>query len=75
MGKLFGVVVIVFGLWAAAEIYNEGTANAFGGMLARTGMVEAAKPGEEQRVGERVGSKVTQNHAEADARRDRLLAE
>jgi len=75
MGKLFGAVVIVFGLWAAAEIYNEGTTNAFGGLLARTGLVEEAKPGEEQRVGERVGAKVGQSHSDADARRNRLLAE
>jgi len=75
MGKLFGIVVIVFGLWAAAEVYNEGTANAFGGVLARTGMVEATEPDGEQRVGERVGTKVGKSHAEADERRNRLLAE
>ena len=75
MGKLFGIVVIVVGLWAGAEIYNEGTANAFGGALARMGMVEAAEPGEEPNLGRRTGTKVERNHAEADARRERMLAE
>jgi hypothetical protein len=75
MGKLFGIVVIVVGLWAGAEIYTEGTANAFDGALARMGIVETAKPSEEQRTGQRVGRKVGKNHAEADARRNRMLGE
>ncbi|MBW2664798.1 MAG: hypothetical protein JRE13_00785 [Deltaproteobacteria bacterium] len=75
MGKLFGIIVIVVGLWAGVEIYNEGTANAFDGALARMGMVEAAEPGEEQRVGQRSGAKVEKSHAKAEARRNRMLGE
>ena len=75
MGKLFGIVVIVVGLWAGLEIYNEGSANAFGGALVRAGVVEAARPGEVQSLGERSGSKVEKAHGEAEARRDRMLAE
>jgi len=75
MGKLFGIVVIVAGLWAGAEIYNEGSANAFDGALVRIGMVEAAESGEEQHLGQRAGSKVGKAHDEADARRSKLLGE
>ena len=75
MGKLFGIVVIVVGLWAAAEIYNEGSANAFGGALERMGMVEAAQPGEEQHLGQRAGAKVGKARTEADARRSKMLDE
>jgi len=75
MGRLFGIIVIVAGLWAAAEIYNEGTANAFGGALTRLGMVQAAQPGEEQHVGQRAGAKVGKARAEADARRAKMLGE
>ena len=75
MGRLFGIIVIVAGLWAAAEIYNEGTANAFGGVLARTGMVAQTKPGEDPRLGRRVGTKFGQSHADADTRRNGMLAE
>ena len=75
MGKLFGIVVIVVGLWAGAEFYNEGTANAFGGALARFGMVDEAQPGEQLRVGERAGTAVEDSHAEAEERRSRMLGE
>ena len=75
MGRLFGIIVIVAGLWAAAEIYNEGTANAFGGALTRLGMVQAAQPGEEQHVGQRAGNRVSKSQAEAEARRNRMLGE
>jgi len=75
MGKLFGIVVIIVGLWAGMEIYNEGTTNAFGGALVRAGMVEEAPTGQERNLGERVESKVGKARAEADARRARMLGE
>jgi hypothetical protein len=75
MGKMFGIIAVVVALWATAEIYNEGSTNAFGGLLTRTGMVEAPAPSEEVRVGERVGSKVGSAHNEADDRRNRMLNE
>ncbi len=34
MGRLFGIVLILFGLWVGIEVYNEGTQNAFGGLFA-----------------------------------------
>ena len=75
MGKVFGIVVFLFGLWASIEVYNEGTAAAFGGFFARSGLVEEAKPGEEQRVGERVRAKVDRSFDEAVARQNRMLGE
>jgi len=34
MGKAFGLVLIVVGLWVGLEIYTKGTQGAFGGVLA-----------------------------------------
>jgi hypothetical protein len=33
MGKLFGIVLLVLGVWAAVEIYTKGSDQAFGGAL------------------------------------------
>jgi len=46
MGKLFGLVVIVLGIYAGMELYTEGTRGAFGGALVDLGMVEAPAAGE-----------------------------
>jgi len=74
MGKMFGILVIVVGLWAGSEIYTKGAANAFGGILTTLGIEDAAPESEEpQSVGRRAGSKVDRSHAEADARRNRML--
>ena len=35
MGKLFGILLIVFAIWVGMSIYTEGTDRAFGGILAR----------------------------------------
>ena len=37
MGKLFGIGLIVLGLWVGIEVYSKGTAAAFGGVFARFG--------------------------------------
>ena len=34
MGRVFGIVLIVLGVWASVEIYSEGTEHAFGGVFA-----------------------------------------
>ena len=34
MGKLFGILLIVFAIWVGMSIYTEGTDRAFGGILA-----------------------------------------
>jgi hypothetical protein len=35
MGKLFGILLIVFAIWVGMSIYTEGTDRAFGGILTR----------------------------------------
>lgn len=34
MRKLFGIIAIVLGIWIGAEVYAEGTDDAFGGLFA-----------------------------------------
>jgi hypothetical protein len=46
MGKAFGLVLIVVGLWVGLEIYTEGMHGAFGGVLAG----ESAQAPEEQQA-------------------------
>ena len=75
MGKMFGILLIIVGMWAGAEIYNNGTANAFGGILTTLGLAEATPETAQPTRGRRVRSKVAGAHAESEARRDRLLAE
>ncbi len=35
MGKVFGILLIVFALWIGLSIFTEGTDRAFGGLLSR----------------------------------------
>ncbi len=35
MGKVFGILLIVFALWIGLSIFTEGTDQAFGGILSR----------------------------------------
>jgi hypothetical protein len=76
MGKMFGILVIVVALWAGGQIYTQGAANAFGGILVTLGLEEPEPdPEKQQSVGRRAGSKVARSHSEADARRTRMLSE
>lgn len=74
MGKIFGILLVVVGLWTAVEIYTEGSANAFGGILASAGLVDG-EAAEAQPLAQRRGAKVAGAHSQAEARRNRLLAE
>ena len=76
MGKVIGIGALVLGLWSAVEVYTNGTANAFDGALVRIGLVdEAAGEAAPQNSRERVRNSATRAHAEADARRERMLAD
>ncbi len=46
MGRIFGILLLVLAVWSGVEIYTEGTAGAFGGLLPRLGLVaeEEEKP-------------------------------
>jgi hypothetical protein len=76
MAKVFGILLIILGLWVGSEIYTKGAANAFGGALVALGFEdEAPDSAEPQSIGQRAGSKVGRAHAESEARRERMLAE
>ena len=76
MAKVFGILAIVLGLWLGSEIYTKGASNAFGGALSALGIAdESQAQAERQSAGRRAGTKVGEAHAEAEARRERLLAE
>jgi hypothetical protein len=44
MGKIFGILVIILGIWIGLTIYTEGTHQAFGGIFASFG--ESGSPTE-----------------------------
>jgi hypothetical protein len=74
MGKVFGILVFVLGLWVTLEVFNHGTSGAFDGALVRLGWVEADAPAG-RAIGRRAGDAVAEAQAAAAARRERLLAE
>jgi hypothetical protein len=76
MGKVIGILMFVVAMWTSVEVYNKGSANAFGGLLTKVGWVEPApESAAPTSAGRRVGKAVIGAHDEADARRERLLAE
>jgi len=74
MGRIFGLLLGVAGIWAASEVYLHGTSGAFGGVFARFAGEEAA-PHEDRSLGLRAGDQVERAQAEAEARRERMLTE
>jgi hypothetical protein len=61
MGKIFGILMIVLGVWIGLEIFTKGSDAAFGGLFATGGRPQAVgeAPGEPrrtpiQRIGDRV---------------------
>jgi len=71
MGRIFGLLLAVVGIWAATEVYLHGTAGAFGGVFA----AENATEQDGRSVARRAGDAVGRAQDEAEARRERLLAE
>lgn len=73
MRRILGILLLVIGIWVGMEVYNEGVDGAFGGALA---FLSDGEEGEGNRtVRMRVHDAVSSAHAEADARRERLLEE
>ena len=74
MGKIFGILLLVVGIWVGLEIYTEGTQNAFGGAFAFLG---ESSDGDEMRdrrtAPQRAGDAVRSAQREAEQRRNRLL--
>ena len=74
MGRIFGLLLGVLGIWAATEVYLHGTAGAFGGAYAQLSGKSAA--GADTRcLGRRAGDSVRGAQAEDEKRRERLLTE
>ncbi len=74
MAKIFGILLVVVGIWLGLEVYLNGMQGAFGGALASldgsaTGQA-AANP---RSVPQRAGDAVERAHDEAQARLNRML--
>ncbi len=74
MGRIFGLLLVVIGIWAATEVYLNGTAGAFGGVFAG-GAGEDAAGQDGRSLGLRAGEAVGHAYDEGEARRERLLSE
>ena len=44
MGKVFGILLMVFAIWVGLTLYTEGTDRAFGGLLSHIAPASAAGP-------------------------------
>ena len=76
MGKLFGLFLIVLGVWVGIEIYDKGMDGAFGGVFAwvsaplpANDSAGAAREAHSASTAQRIGAKV-QADIDAGARRD-----
>ncbi len=63
MGKMFGILAIVLGVWIGLEVYTKGTNEAFGGIFA--GLMEPVSDYEPSPDGrspvQRIGDNVREN--------------
>jgi hypothetical protein len=76
MGKLFGILLVVVGIWLGLEVYLNGMQGAFGGALASLGNSADEQAIRDPRsLPQRAGDAVERAHAEAEARLDRMLDE
>jgi hypothetical protein len=72
MGRIFGILCVVLGLWIGIEIFLEGTDNAFGGIFAKS----APPVGHPERtLPQRAGAAVRDSFARDAERRERALPE
>jgi hypothetical protein len=67
MAKIFGILLIVLGVWVGMEIFTKGTDGAFGGIFASAGSAPAAaeEGSRLSRAGERMQEKMDKGHARA----------
>ena len=76
MGKTFGILLAVAGIWLSFELYMNGIQGAFGGALASLdGSAEEQAAASPRSVTQRAGAAAERAHAEAEARRNRMLGE
>jgi hypothetical protein len=67
MGRLFGILLVVLGLWIGLTIYTEGTDRAFGGILRKFDPAHAPVPATRRPL-ERVRDKVVKARDRQESR-------
>lgn len=75
MGKVIVGVIVVLGIWVGMEIANHGPSGAFDGAFASFVDEAPAEEVDDRTTARRSGDAVARAHAEADARRNRMLGE
>ena len=76
MAKIFGMLLVVVGIWLGLEVYQNGIQGAFGGALASLGDSAGEQAVRDPRsVAQRAGAAAESAHAEAEERRNRMLGE
>ena len=76
MAKIFGMLLVVVGIWLGLEVYQNGIEGAFGGALASLGdSADEQAVHDPRSVPQRAGAAVERAHAEAEARLERMLDE
>jgi hypothetical protein len=73
MGKIFGILLIVLGIWVGLTIFSEGTDSAFGGLFASA--KAPADPGSGAPITQRVGQSVSRSLQAHEARTEKDVAE
>ena len=76
MAKIFGILLVVVGIWLGLEVYQNGIQGAFGGALASLdGSADEQAARNPRSVPQRAGDAVERAHSEAEARLNRMLGE
>jgi hypothetical protein len=75
MAKVFGILLIVVGIWTGIEVMNHGMGGAFGGLFADLGLAEASVPEQSASVGQRAGGAFDRAYRESENRLTRQLDE
>ena len=75
MAKVFGILLIVLAIWVGLEVMNHGSAGAFGGLFAKTGLVqsEAAPEAARETTPRRAAKAVDRAYRAGENRVDRAL--
>lgn len=68
MGRVFGILMLVIGVWIAAELYTHGMDGAFGGVFSKGADAESAKP-----ITKRTEERVRRAFDESEERLQRAL--
>lgn len=73
MAKVFGILLIVLGIWVGLEVMTEGSAGAFGGWFAKTGLVDQERAPAPAPAAQRAANAVGRAYSAGENRVDRQL--